>query len=242
MGIHEVTFQMYWQMVGLLTCSFLVSQGLHQQAAQILVNGHQFPHTHWKTSTVPCHFHCHWWPSEYLFLSNIYSFLTCENTINVVECKEFHWLLLLLQQDLKDLDIPHQANVHEDVVIEWKKYFTNLWAKLAVGLVCCKWYHILNPFLQLSCRHISHTVDIWSNNNWHSFLAVTAHWIAKDPSSGSLKLRSALLAFHQIHGDHTSQSLAKIVLHLLDRAKTTAKIGTNNYIIGIKLAWFTTCR
>ena len=168
-------------------------------------------------------------------------FLTCEKAINVVECKEFHWLLLL-QQDLKDLDIPHQAKVHEDIVIEWKKYFTNLWAKLAVGLVCCKCYHILNPFLPLSCGHISYTMDIWSNNNWCSFLAVTTHWIVEDPSSGSLKLRSALLAFHQIHGDHTSQSLAKIDLHLLDRAKTTAKVGTNNYIIGIRLTWFTTHR
>jgi hypothetical protein len=66
--------------------------------------------------------------------------------------------------------------------------------------------------------------DIWSNDNRRPFLAMTAHWISEEPSTGTLKLKSALLAFHRIRGNHLGKSLAKTILYLLDRAKTTAKV------------------
>ncbi|KAF8834807.1 hypothetical protein BDN67DRAFT_914167, partial [Paxillus ammoniavirescens] len=71
---------------------------------------------------------------------------------------------------------------------------------------------------------ISHTADIWSNDNRRPFLAMTAHWISEEPSTGTLKLKSVLLAFHRIRGNHSGKSLAKTILYLLDRAKTTAKV------------------
>ncbi|KAI5991337.1 hypothetical protein EDC04DRAFT_2911577 [Pisolithus marmoratus] len=52
---------------------------------------------------------------------------------------------------------------------------------------------------------------------------MTAHWIAEEAGTGLLRLRSALLAFHQIHGSHTGKSLAKTILYLLDCTKITAK-------------------
>ncbi|KAF8833284.1 hypothetical protein BDN67DRAFT_917317, partial [Paxillus ammoniavirescens] len=71
---------------------------------------------------------------------------------------------------------------------------------------------------------ISHMADIWSNDNQHPFLAMTAHWISEEPSTSTLKLKSVLLAFHRICGNHSGKSLAKTILYLLDCAKTIAKV------------------
>jgi hypothetical protein len=41
-----------------------------------------------------------------------------------------------------------------------------------------------------------------------------------------LVLKSALIAFHHIPGNHDGQSLGSMILYLLDRAETAAKVGT----------------
>ncbi|KIK16438.1 hypothetical protein PISMIDRAFT_75398, partial [Pisolithus microcarpus 441] len=58
------------------------------------------------------------------------------------------------------------------------------------------YFMVLRAELGAACGHISHTADIWSDHNRHPFLAMTAHWIAEEAGTGSLRLRSALLAFH----------------------------------------------
>jgi hypothetical protein len=55
--------------------------------------------------------------------------------INVVECPEFHQLLLLLRQDLEDKDIPHWTKVREAIIDAWQAYFDVLKIELAVSLV-----------------------------------------------------------------------------------------------------------
>ncbi|KAI6009271.1 hypothetical protein EDC04DRAFT_2610639 [Pisolithus marmoratus] len=100
----------------------------------------------------------------------------------------------LLQQDLKDSQIPHQTKIHEDIVKAWQNYFVALRAELAAA-----------------CGHISHTTDIWSDHNRCPFLAMTAHWIAEEAGTGLLRL------------SHTGKSLSKTILYLLDCAKITAK-------------------
>jgi hypothetical protein len=55
--------------------------------------------------------------------------------INVVECPEFRQLLLLLQQDLEDKDIPRQTKVREAIIDAWQAYFNVLKIELAVSLV-----------------------------------------------------------------------------------------------------------
>ncbi|KIK74714.1 hypothetical protein PAXRUDRAFT_174871, partial [Paxillus rubicundulus Ve08.2h10] len=77
---------------------------------------------------------------------------------------------------------------------------------------------------QIAPGQISHTANIWSNDNCCPFLAMTAHWISEEPSTGTLKHKSVLLTFHRIHRDHSGKLLAKTILYLLDRAKTTAKV------------------
>ena len=65
---------------------------------------------------------------------------------------------------------------------------------------------------------VSITANIWSDQNCRPFLAMMAHWIAKDEWLNALELKMALIAFHRIHGKHNGETLAGAVLDLLDRA------------------------
>jgi hypothetical protein len=67
-------------------------------------------------------------------------------------------------------------------------------------------------------------MDIWSDPNLQSYMAITAHWIARIKSTSSLQLKAALIAFHRLRVDHDGESLATTVLMLLDRAGVTVKV------------------
>ena len=67
-------------------------------------------------------------------------------------------------------------------------------------------------------------MDMWSDKPLQSYLAITAHWIGKVKGTSALQLETAVITFHQVCGDHTSESLANIVLGLLDRAGVTLKV------------------
>jgi hypothetical protein len=41
-----------------------------------------------------------------------------DQSLNIIECKEFRKLLLLLRQDLKDSDIPHRTKIRESVIYQ----------------------------------------------------------------------------------------------------------------------------
>ena len=66
-------------------------------------------------------------------------------------------------------------------------------------------------------------IDIWSNPNHQSYMAITAHWIAKTKST-SLQLKVALIAFHCLQVDHDGESLATTVIKLSNRAKIMVKV------------------
>jgi len=55
-------------------------------------------------------------------------------------------------------------------------------------------------------------------------LALTAHWISLDKSSGRLSLKAALIGFHRLKENHTGINIARTILHLLDRANVTVKV------------------
>lgn len=71
---------------------------------------------------------------------------------------------------------------------------------------------------------MSCTMDIWSDQNRRSYLAITAHWIANE--TGSLRSRAALIAFHRLRGGHDGKTVGEIVVNLLDRAAITVKVST----------------
>ena len=68
------------------------------------------------------------------------------------------------------------------------------------------------------------TMDIWSDHNRRSYLAITVHWIAMIPRTTALELKAALITFHRLHGDHDGESLVEVVLQLLNRAGITGKV------------------
>ena len=143
----------------------------------------------------------------------------------VMECREFCDLLLLLRDDLQEKDIPHRTKLCKAIVTTWKSGFLTLKRDLAVSVtnLFLEW-HIIEPFFQEAASRISFTADVWSDNNWRGYLAITCQWISRDKATRSLQLKRALLAFHHLHGGHNGNSMAKAVLHLLDRAGITAQV------------------
>ena len=59
-----------------------------------------------------------------------------QQSLNVLECREFRNLLLLLCEDLQDREIPHRTHIHEAIVVAWKDYFIKLKLELAVSATC----------------------------------------------------------------------------------------------------------
>jgi hypothetical protein len=59
---------------------------------------------------------------------------------------------------------------------------------------------------------------------------MTAHWIAEVEHTDTLRFRTALIAFHRIESRHDGESLAEVVLRLLDRAGITMKVQYCYYV------------
>jgi hypothetical protein len=75
-------------------------------------------------------------------------------------------------------------------------------------------------------------------------LSITAHWIAIILRTTALELKVALIAFHQLCGNHDDESLTEIILQLLDRAGITVKVccplfSTMHFSYSLKVGHFT---
>ena len=71
---------------------------------------------------------------------------------------------------------------------------------------------------------VSLMADIWSDQSYNSYLAVTAHWVAQVNGTSALQLKTALIAFYCLEQGHTGITLAATLMHLLDRASITLKV------------------
>jgi len=88
-------------------------------------------------------------------------------------------------------------------------------------------FHIYSHFfflIQAAIGQISFILDTWSHQCHRSFLAVTAYWVASVGGSLALQLKTALIAFHRLHKNYTGKSMARTVMHLLDRADIMVKV------------------
>ncbi len=75
---------------------------------------------------------------------------------------------------------------------------------------------------QSALGRISFTSDCWSDPNLVSFLALTAHFIARE--NGHLVLRNRLLAFWIVEGSHNGENLARIIFAILKDAGLLGKV------------------
>ena len=70
------------------------------------------------------------------------------------------------------------------------------------------------------------TADAWTDKQQHcSYIAVTVHWIGREPCSKALVLRSEVITFYHLPYDsHSGAAEAGVVLKMLDRAGITGKV------------------
>lgn len=85
------------------------------------------------------------------------------------------------------------------------------------------------PDISTYCMHqnalgrISLTSDMWSDPNRQSFMAVTAHWIARG-GANKLELRSALIAFREVDGSHTGDNLGEVLFGIIQGVGIAHKV------------------
>ena len=77
---------------------------------------------------------------------------------------------------------------------------------------------------------ISFTTDIWSDPDRKPYMAVTAHWMERQPLQVSqtllhrISLRADLIGFIYVLGSHTGNNLAEVFLYILDRLQIANKV------------------
>ncbi|KAG2337339.1 hypothetical protein BDR05DRAFT_841823, partial [Suillus weaverae] len=69
--------------------------------------------------------------------------------------------------------------LRELIIVVWQGYF-----------------QVLKGDLARAQGKISFTSDLWSDQKLCPFLALTAHWIAKEEQTSVLVLKAALITFH----------------------------------------------
>ncbi len=65
-------------------------------------------------------------------------------------------------------------------------------------------------------------MDMWSDPDRKSYLAVTAHWM--DCHQKRINLRADLLGFVNVAGSHTGEHLAKVFLFIIDHLCIDKKV------------------
>jgi len=64
---------------------------------------------------------------------------------------------------------------------------------------------------------------MWSDVNRRSFMAVTAHWMAKGRTN-RLELRSALIAFREVDGSHSGDNLGHVLFNIVQDIGISHKV------------------
>ena len=77
---------------------------------------------------------------------------------------------------------------------------------------------------------ISFTMDIWSDPDLKSYMAIRAHWVECQPlqtsqiSQQKIGLRADLIGFINVLGSHTGEHLAQVFLFIIDRLGIANKV------------------
>ena len=71
---------------------------------------------------------------------------------------------------------------------------------------------------------ISHTADIWSDQNLQSWLIITVHYVHRNSHSWELSLEADIIAFHHVVGDHGGENIGELLEKLLDHAGIASKV------------------
>ncbi|KAL4246220.1 Zinc finger BED domain-containing, partial [Abortiporus biennis] len=140
-----------------------------------------------------------WFRSHTLVLLDA-NYAVDDQAINVVECLEFWNLLLFLNSDLSDKDIPHCMKMANLVMQTFETEYERMIAALKSSL-----------------GRISFTYNLWTSQNLLGIMALTAHHLSKD-EHGNLIYKSHLLTFRVIKGSHGGEHMADIWYKIVKEA------------------------
>jgi len=133
-------------------------------------------------------------------------------------------LYLGMTVGLKDTDFPHRSKALTLIKTEYDSKYQSLKMDLRVRSL---FLAILDTntycMYQDALGRVSLTSDLWSDPNQRSFMAVTAHWMAKGRTN-QLELRSALVAFREVDGSHTGDNLGQVLFDIIQDIGITHKV------------------
>ncbi|KAF5309470.1 hypothetical protein D9619_012446 [Psilocybe cf. subviscida] len=140
--------------------------------------------------------------TEPFTLEGLYERLVCwiatdDQSINTLENPEFRQLFLYACRQICDKDLPHRTRLADLISLQFKKEYS------------CMISEIKN-----SLGRVAFTSDVWSRQMMESYMAITAHFIAKSVSN-ILTLETRLVAFRPLRGSHTGVNLANEFLTVL---------------------------
>lgn len=74
------------------------------------------------------------------------------------------------------------------------------------------------------------TLDGWSSLARDPYLGVTVHWVHSAPESPTeWSLRTLLLAFREVKGNHSGENLANLVMEIIDEVGLSSKVCAASY-------------
>ncbi|KAN0138441.1 Ribonuclease H-like domain containing protein [Lactarius tabidus] len=132
-----------------------------------------------------------------------------DQAISLVDRAAFRHLLLFLRPTIRDCDIPHRSSIAK-----------------AIHDKAHKVRETLKELFSSVPGEVSVTLDGWSSLTRDPYLGVTVHWVHSSPETPSeWSLRTLLLAFREVKGNHSGENLAKIVMEIFKEAGLSSKIG-----------------
>ncbi|OJT05329.1 hypothetical protein TRAPUB_3770 [Trametes pubescens] len=134
-------------------------------------------------------------------------FAVGDQSLYVIDSREFREVILYDAEHLRDEDIPHRTKLRELIRTAHKKHRIEVQVEMAGAL-----------------GRISFTADLWTDPILRAFMAVTAHYIVRIDKS--LVLKTRLLAFKHIVGHHDGASLAWAFFAVLEEEKIMRKVGS----------------
>ncbi|TMI77394.1 MAG: hypothetical protein E6H10_19115 [Bacteroidetes bacterium] len=82
----------------------------------------------------------------------------------------------------------------------------------------------INERLSLARSRIHISYDLWTSPNHKAMIAIVAHWTAED-----YKVKTALLAIREVHGEHTGENIANVVYSVMKEYDIHTRFG---YYVG----------
>lgn len=119
----------------------------------------------------------------------------------VIEKPSFRNLLRYLRPNMKESDIPHRTKLREDIMGKVGDVVERMQ----------KYYKTINS-------QFSTTFDLWQSGAGDPYLSLTVHYIdAPKEKPNDWELKSDLLAFTEIKGNHSGANIGEYIIRIANR-------------------------